>query len=89
MCAFERSEKGMDFNMEKLLELLKRVKPEVDFESNEHLIDNEELDSFDIVSIVAAVEEEFDVQITAKDVVPENFNSAEALYNLIQRLEEE
>lgn len=75
--------------MEKLLELLKKIKPEVDFESNEHLIDNEELDSFDIVSIVAAVEEEFDVQITAKDVVPENFNSAEALYNLIQRLEEE
>lgn len=75
--------------MEKLLRLLKNIKPEVEFEGNEHLIDNEELDSFDIVSIVAAIDEEFDVQIGAGDIVPENFNSAEALYALIQKLEEE
>lgn len=75
--------------MEKLLRLLKNIKPEVEFEGNEHLIDNEELDSFDIVSIVAAIDEEFDVQIGAGDIVPENFNSVEALYALIQKLEEE
>lgn len=75
--------------MEELLELLKNIKPQVNFEGNAHLIDNEELDSFDIVSIVAAIDEEFDVQIGAGDIVPENFNSVEAMYALIQKLEEE
>lgn len=75
--------------MEELLKILKKIKPEVDFEGNEHLIDNEELDSFDIVTIVAAIDDEFDVQIGPVDVVPENFNSVEAMYELIQRLEKE
>ena len=75
--------------MEELLKLLKKIKPEVEFEENEHLIDNEELDSFDIVSIVAAISDEFDVEIGAKHIIPENFNSVEAMYKLIQSLEEE
>ena len=52
-------------------------------------IDDEILDSFDIVTLVAALDDEFDVQITAKDILPENFNSAEAIYELVKRLEEE
>lgn len=75
--------------MEELLKLLKKIKPEVNFEGNEHLIDNEELDSFDIVSIVSAIDEEFDVEIGAGDIVPENFNSAEAMYKLIEKLQED
>ena len=75
--------------MEELLEVLKKIKPGVDFESTDNLIDDEILDSFDIVSIVAAIDKEFDVQITAKDIVPENFNSVESIYELIQKLEEE
>lgn len=75
--------------MEELLEVLKGIKPEIDFENEENLIEDELLDSFDIISIVAAIDDEFDVKITEKDIVPENFNSAEALYELIQRLEEE
>lgn len=75
--------------MEDLLKVLERVKPGVDFENNTNLIDDEILDSFDIVTLVAALDDEFDVQITAKDIMPENFNSAEAIYNLIQRLEKE
>lgn len=75
--------------MEELLEVLKKVKPGVDFEKNCNLIDEEILDSFDIVSIVAAINEEFDIQITAKDIVPENFNSIEEMYALIEKLEEE
>ena len=54
-----------------------------------NLIDEEILDSFDIVTIVSAVDEEFDIQITARDIVPENFNSVEAIYNLVKKLEEE
>lgn len=75
--------------MEELVKLLKGIKPEVDFEENKHLIDNEELDSFDIVTIVAAINDEFDVEIRPADIIPDNFNSAEAMYELIQRLEEE
>ena len=75
--------------MEELLEVLKRVKPGVDFENNHNLIDEEVLDSFDIVSIVAAINEEFDIQITANDIVPENFNSIEEMYALVEKLEEE
>lgn len=52
------------------------------------MIDNEELDSFDIVSIVSAINEEFDIEIGAGDIVPENFNSVEAIYNLIRKLED-
>lgn len=75
--------------MEELIEVLKGIKPGVDFENEKNLIEDEILDSFDIISIVAAIDDEFDVKITAKDIIPENFNSAEALYGLIQRLEDE
>lgn len=75
--------------MEELLKVLNKVKPGVDYENNKNLIDDEILDSFDIVTLVAAIDEEFDIQITAKDILPENFNSAEAMYKLIQKLEEE
>ena len=75
--------------MEKLLEILKEIKPEVEFEGNEHLIDNEELDSLSIVEVVSAIDEEFDVEIGVNDIVPENFNSVEAIWALIQRLLDE
>lgn len=74
--------------MEELLKVLKKIKPGVDFENNESLIDDEILDSFDIISLVAAIDEEFDIQITAKDIVPENFNSAKSIYELVKKLEE-
>ena len=74
--------------MDKLIEILEDIKPGVDFRTNTSLIEDGILDSLAIVSIVAAVAEEFDVQIRAIDLVPENFNSAEALYALIQRLDD-
>lgn len=75
--------------MEELLSLLKEIKPEVEFEGNEHLIDNEEIDSLSIVEIVAAIDDKFDVEIGVTDIVPENFNSIEAMWNLIQKLLDE
>ena len=75
--------------MEDLFKVLENVKPGVDFRNNNNLIDDEILDSFDIVTLVAALDDEFDVQITAKDILPENFNSAEAIYKLVQKLLEE
>ena len=74
--------------MEKIIKILKNIKPDIDV-TNNNLIDEEILDSFDIVTIVSAVDEEFDIQITAIDIVPENFNSVEAIYNLVKKLEEE
>lgn len=75
--------------MEELLKILKKIKPEVEFEGNEHLIDNEDLDSLSIVEVVSAIDEEFDIEIGVKDIVPENFNSVDAMWNLIQKLLDE
>ncbi|MBR6526596.1 MAG: acyl carrier protein [Lachnospiraceae bacterium] len=75
--------------MEALLEILSDLHPEVDFESCDTLIDDEILDSFDIVSLIAEISNEFDVTISAKDIIPDNFNSAQALWALIERLEDE
>lgn len=75
--------------MEDLLKILSELHPDVDFAAEEHLIDNMILDSMDIVSLITEISEVFDVTITARDIVPENFNSAKALYELIARLEDE
>ena len=72
-----------------MLTILRDMHPDVDFETQEHLIDDMILDSLDIVSLISEISEEFDVTITAKDIIPANFNSAKALYELIQRLEDE
>lgn len=75
--------------METLLDILSELHPEVDFTTHTSLIDSKVLDSFDIVTIVAEVNAEFDVAIPAEELVPENFNSAQALYALIERLMDE
>lgn len=75
--------------MEALLDILNELHPEVDFETCTTLIDDKILDSFDIVTIVAEVDAEYDVAIPAEELVPENFNSAASLYALIERLMEE
>lgn len=75
--------------MEELLEILEDLHDDVDFETCTTLIDDKILDSFDIVTIVAEVNNVFDVQIPAEELTEDNFNSAAALYALIERLEEE
>lgn len=75
--------------MEDLLDILNDLHPEVDFETCNTLVDDKILDSFDIVSIISEVEATFGVVITAEKIVPQNFNSAAALYELIRSLEDE
>lgn len=75
--------------MEDLLEILRGLHPDVDFETEENLIDDGILDSMDIVSLISEINDAFEVTITAKDIIPANFNSAQALYELIQELEDE
>ena len=74
--------------MEQLLEILKDIQPDVDYENCTTLIDDELLDSFAILSIVSELEDAFDVEITPVDIIPENFNSAQALWEMVQRLQE-
>ncbi len=75
--------------MEELLEILRDLHPEIDFETCETLIDDQILDSFYIVTIVSEIDGTFDVAIPAEELVPENFNSAKALYALVERLQDE
>lgn len=74
--------------MNELLSILADLHPDVDFETETGLIDNGILDSFDIVTIVAEIDDRFDVAIPAGELLPENFNSAAGLYALIRRLAE-
>ena len=75
--------------MEKLLEILSSLHPEVDFENTSDLVDDGILDSLDIVAIVTEIDAEMGVSIPAEEIVPENFNSVKALMELIERLDEE
>ena len=72
--------------MDKLLELLKGIRPDVDFANETALIDDGLLDSFDVVSIISEIDDVFGVQIRINELDPENFNSAESIWNLIQKL---
>ena len=74
--------------MEKLLAILKELHPDVDFATTADLVDDGILDSLDIVTLVTEIHAEFDVTIPAEEIVPENFNSAEALMELIEKLDE-
>lgn len=75
--------------MEKLIAILNSLHPDVDFYENDTLIDDGILDSLDIVTIVTEINAEFDVTIPAEEIIPENFNSANALMELITKLDEE
>ena len=72
--------------MDKLLEILKGIRPDVDFENETELIDVGILDSFDVVSIISEIDDAFGVQIRINELDPENFNSAEAIWALIEKL---
>lgn len=74
--------------MERLLEILKGIRPDVDFANETALIDDGILDSFDVVSIISELDNEFNVQIRITELDPENFNSAEAIWKLVQEMQE-
>lgn len=75
--------------MEKLIELLEDIRDDVDFANATDLIDGKILSSFDIIQIISVIDEEYDVAIPATQIIPANFNSAKAMYDLIMRLQEE
>jgi len=75
--------------MEQLIEILKNLKPGVEFSENTRLIDEKIFDSLAMISLVAELSDEFDVDITAVDIIPENFETPAAILAMIERLEEE
>lgn len=75
--------------MERLIEILEEIKPEVDYRECKNLIDGHYLDSLSILSLVAELEEEYDITIPTVEIIPDNFNSADNLWTMIQRLQEE
>lgn len=75
--------------MERLLKVLEDVREDVDFKTCTTLIEDEVLDSFDVIQIVTALDDEYDIEIPASEIIPENFNSVEAILKMVNRLLEE
>jgi D-alanine--poly(phosphoribitol) ligase subunit 2 len=74
--------------MNKLIEILNQIKPGVDYQNEKHLVSGGILTSFDIVTLIANLTDEFDIEITIKDIVPENFESIDAMEKLIKSKED-
>lgn len=75
--------------MEQLLEILNELHPDVDFENETSLVTGGILDSFSIVNLVAELNDAYDIEITASELMVENFDSAAAILALVERLQEE
>ena len=75
--------------MERLIDILSDLNPDVDYKKCTDLIDGHYLDSLSILSLIAELEDEFDVVIPTVEIIPNNFNSAAAMWKMINRLQEE
>lgn len=73
--------------MDKLMRILSELSSDIDFETEDALIDGGMLDSFDIVTLVAEIDDAFGIEIPAEALIPENFNSAKTIFALIQQLQ--
>ena len=74
---------------EQIIEILEDIQPEADYETCQTLIDDHILTSLDVLSLVAELEDEFDVTIPTVEIIPSNFNSVDAIAAMVERLQEE
>lgn len=74
--------------METLMEILMEMDPDIDYANEDKLIDDHILDSFGVITLVSEIEDSFDVRIEAAEMIPENFNSVQAMWQMITRLKE-
>ena len=70
------------------MEILNDIDDTVNWEDETALIDDRILDSFGVISLISELEDQFEIEIDASEIVPENFNSADAMWKMIQRLQE-
>ena len=75
--------------MNELIEILEELQPEVDYETCTDLIDGHRLDSLSILALIAELEDAFDITIPAVEIIPSNFNSAQAIWAMVTRLQED
>ena len=73
--------------MEKIIEIIEGLKPGVTVDENTKLLDEHVIDSLAMITLVSELCDEFDVDITASELIPENFNSVDAMVNMIEELE--
>lgn len=74
--------------MNKVIEILMDLDDSIDYEKEQALIDDHILDSFGVITLVSDLEDAFDISIEAGEMIPENFNSAQAIWNMVKRLQE-
>ena len=74
--------------MKKLMEILMELDDSIDWENETALIDERILDLFGVISLISELEEQFDIEIEASEIIPQNLNSADAMWKMIQRLQE-
>ena len=79
----------MESMEEKVLSILKEIRPEFDFEESDNFVEDGYLDSFDIVTLVSELETAFDVVIDGLDVLPENFETVQDICNMVNKSREE
>ncbi len=72
--------------MEELMEILEDICPDVDFEQEEALVDDRIISSFEILSIISELNAHFGITLTPAEIIPDNFNSAKALWAMVCRL---
>jgi D-alanine--poly(phosphoribitol) ligase subunit 2 len=75
-------------NMDTLMKILNEIDDGINWEKETAVIDDRLLDSFGVITLVSELEDAFGIEIEASEMVPENFNSAEAMYQMISRLKE-
>ena len=74
--------------MEKLLDILMEIDDSIYWKAQKALVNDRLLDSFAVISLIAELEEQFDIEIEAAEIIPENLNSVDAIWKMIQRLKE-
>ena len=75
--------------MEKLLEILTDLNPDIDYETEDRLIDGKLYDSFKIITLISMITDTFDIELGPEHLIPENFNSAKAMWDMICRIRED
>ena len=76
------------FIREKVINIFKKIKPNKNMENVTDIVEGGYLDSFEIMSLIMALSETFDIEIGFKEIVPENFNTIDAMIAMVERLQQ-